>query len=129
MSLSDAYGRSKPAGGFELQSWIFMRVSGVLLLLLALGHLAIMHLINSVHTIDYAFVVGRYDGWLWRSYDLLLLVLAMIHGTNGMRVIIDDFVHHPGWRRLALGSLYALTGGLLLLGTWTALFFRAGAGG
>ena len=45
--LSSAGGRPRPTGGLELYAWLFMRVSGIALLLLALGHLAIMHLINS----------------------------------------------------------------------------------
>ena len=40
-------GRERPTGGFELYAWLFMRVSGVLLLFLALGHLAICLLYTS----------------------------------------------------------------------------------
>ncbi len=101
-----------------------MRLSGLLLLFLALGHLVIMHLVHNVDEISYAFVASRYAGWLWRGYDLLLLVLAMLHGVNGTRILIDDYVHHPAWRRAALGALYAVCGSLLLLGTGVALFFK-----
>ena len=125
MSLSASYGRPKPAGGLELWSWLFMRLSGLLLLLLALGRLVIMHLVHNVDAINYAFVVSRYGHWFWRAYDLLMLVLAMIHGVNGTLVILDDFVPPTGWLRLALGSLYLVCGGLLVLGLYVALFFRA----
>lgn len=123
MSLSAAYGRPKPAGGLELWSWLFMRGSGLLLLGLALGHLVLMHLIHNVDEISYDFVAGRYAGWFWRGYDLLLLTLAMIHGTNGARILIDDHLTASRWRRVALGLLYTLCGGLLLLGIGVALFF------
>ena len=33
-------------GNFELYAWVFMRISGVLLVLLVLGHFAIMHVID-----------------------------------------------------------------------------------
>jgi len=101
-----------------------MRTSGLVLLFLALGHLALMHLIHTVDEINYAFVATRYAGWFWRGYDLLMLVLAMIHGTNGARTLIDDYVHPVMWRRLALGILYVVCGGLLALGVGVAVFFK-----
>ncbi len=124
MTLSAAYGRPKPTGGHELWSWVFMRVSGLVLLFLALGHLILMHLIHNVEEINYAFVAQRYAHWLWRGYDLTMLVLAMLHGTNGVHVLIDDYIHHPRWHRVALGALYLICGGLTLLGVGVALFFK-----
>ena len=124
MDTSPAYARPKPSDGLELRAWIFMRISGVVLLVLALGHLVIMHLINSVYDIDYAFVADRYAGWGWRIYDMVLLVLAMVHGVNGLRVILDDYLHASKWRSLVLGVLYAVSGTLCVLGVGVALFFR-----
>jgi len=124
MNLSSAYGRPKPSGGFEAWSWLFMRISGIVLLVLALGHLVIMHLIHNVDEINYAFVVERFRGFGWRMYDLSMLVLAMIHGANGMRVIIDDYVHAPLWRRVANGLLVLICGSLLALGIFVAIFFQ-----
>jgi succinate dehydrogenase / fumarate reductase membrane anchor subunit len=122
------YARPKPTGGLELWSWVFMRVSGLILLFLALGHLALMHLIHNVDEINYAFVAGRYADWFWRGYDLAMLLLAMLHGTNGARILIDDYLHPPGLRRLALTALYVVCGGLTLLGTYVALFFELASG-
>ncbi|MBI2885192.1 MAG: succinate dehydrogenase [Candidatus Omnitrophica bacterium] len=122
--MSSAYGRPKPIGGMDLWSWYFMRVSGLALLLLALGHLVIMHLINSVDVIDYDFVARRYVGWFWRGYDLLLLVLAMIHGLNGMRVIVDDYLHQPAQRRVAAWLLHGLGTILIVLGVVAVVTFR-----
>ena len=124
MKLSQAYARPRPTGGLELWSWCFMRISGLLLLLLALGHLVLMHLIHSVDEINYAFVAGRYAGWFWRGYDLAMLLLAMVHGTNGVRIIMDDYLHRPAWRRLALTGLYLVCGALTVLGSAVALFFQ-----
>ena len=124
MSVSASYGRPKPSGGLDLYSWLFMRVSGLVLLFLALGHLVIMHLIHNVEEINYLFVANRYAAWGWRFYDLALLVLAMIHGVNGTRVIMDDYVHTQPWRRLAHGVLYTVCGSLLLLGLYVALFYQ-----
>ena len=124
-----SYGsRVKPSGGVELAAWLFMRISGIVLLGLALGHLFIMHVFNSVHVIDYNFVAGRYAGIFWRGYDLAMLWLAMIHGLNGVRTLIDDYLHPPG-REIAIKAMYLLGGLFLILGTWVILTFRAVSGG
>ena len=49
--------RERPLGGFELWAWLFMRISGLLLLILAVGHVLIMHLPGGgVSRIDFGFV-------------------------------------------------------------------------
>ncbi len=124
MSRSLSYATPKPSGGLELWSWLFMRLSGLLLLGLALGHLVIMHLLNSVDVINYDFVAARYAGWFWRSYDGLLLMLALIHGLNGTRILIDDYLANRRGHRLAIGALYAIGAVFLLIGLYVALFFQ-----
>jgi len=115
---------ARPSGGLELWSWFFMRISGLVLLGLALGHMVIMHLINNVDAIDFNFVAERYRGWFWRGYDGLLLVLALIHGLNGVRILIDDYVHPDRPRRIALWALYLVGGVFLALGLSVLLFFQ-----
>lgn len=129
ISASSVGTPAKPSGGFELWSWFFMRLSGLVLLGLALGHLVIMHLINNVDLIDYDFVSGRYAGWFWRSYDMLMLVLAMLHGTNGARILIDDYVHPLGRRRIAVFLLYAICGTFLMIGIAAIVLFKPVTGG
>ena len=41
-------GRARPESGIELYAWVFMRLSGILLLVLALAHLYVMHVANNV---------------------------------------------------------------------------------
>ena len=122
-------GRPAPtASAFELFAWVFMRVSGVILLLLALGHLVIMHLINNVGNINYKFVAGRWSGEMglfWRSYDWLMLILAMIHGINGLRTILEDHLRPGRARTLALTALYAVGLGFLALGSFVVLTFHS----
>jgi len=86
------------SGGWELASWYFMRLSGILLLGLALGHWVIMHVLHGVEAIDSSFVLNRLAKPIWQVYDWLLLTLALLHGWNGLRIIIDDYVHAPAWR-------------------------------
>lgn len=129
VELSAAGGRARPTGGLELYAWLFMRVSGILLLLLALGHLAIMHILNSVDEINFAFVAARWANPLWRLYDWLLLMLGLLHGFNGLRVMVDDYVRAAGWRLLSLVGVYVFTFLFLVAGSLVILTFQPAAGG
>jgi succinate dehydrogenase / fumarate reductase membrane anchor subunit len=117
-------GRPRPESGLELYAWMFMRVSGVVLLFLALGHLLIMHIINNVANIDFQFVARRYATPFWRTYDLVMLWLALIHGLNGIRTLVGDYVRPKGWQVATLASLYVFGFILLALGSLTILTFQ-----
>ena len=73
-------------------AWLFMRVSGLILVIMVLVHFTIMHVINDIQDISFAFVVKRFATPFWISFDLIMLILGLVHGLNGMRTIIDDFV-------------------------------------
>ena len=59
----------RPKQNFETWSWFFMRVSGLVLLFIALLHFALTHIINDVVETDVAFVAARWDNPLWRLND------------------------------------------------------------
>ena len=109
----------------EAWSWAFMRLSGLALVFLALVHFSITHIINDVVETDYDFVAERWNNPAWRLFDWLLLVLALGHGVNGLRWIVDDYVRRPGRRTAVMGLLYGLTAVLVVVGTLTILLFPA----
>ncbi len=115
-SRSDALA---PQGSrFEVLAWKYMRWSGVLLIPLAFGHLAIMHVINSVYVIDYQWVIEKRWALLgWRLYDAFLLWFAGLHGFNGLRTVINDYIHHPPLNRALKVALIGLLIALFALGT------------
>ena len=117
-------GKPRPESGLELYAWIFMRISGLALLFLALGHLLIMHIIHNVDHIDFQFVAARYATPFWRTYDLLMLWFAMIHGVNGIRTVLVDYISPRGWRTASLASLFVLGFVLLTLGSLAILTFQ-----
>jgi len=122
--------RPKPEGsGSERFWWYFMRISGLLLVLLALGHMFIMHVLVELTggEIDFAFVQSRWGTPFWRIYDFALLVLAFVHGANGARVVIADYVAHPTLRGVLVGLLLALAGIWLVLGMAVIVFFNPDA--
>jgi succinate dehydrogenase / fumarate reductase membrane anchor subunit len=111
-------GRERPAGGYELGSWLFMRISGIILLVLAVGHVLIMHVLGSgVERVNFKFVELRWASPFWRTWDWLLLSLALLHGVNGLRVVVLDYVKRPG-ARFAMTWFFNVVGAVLFaLGT------------
>jgi succinate dehydrogenase / fumarate reductase membrane anchor subunit len=116
--------RPRPINSFELYSWYFFRVSGILLLVFALTHLVIMHLLNNVEVIDYNFIKDRWANPLWRTFDLMLLILGLTHGMNGVRVLIYDYVQSRGWRVFSLSALYVVGLFFLLIGAQVIITFN-----
>jgi succinate dehydrogenase / fumarate reductase membrane anchor subunit len=101
-----------------------MRLSGVLIIPLVFGHLAIMHLINSVYTIDYQWIVEKRWALLgWRIYDAFLLWFAGLHGLSGLRNVIRDYVHNQTlYRALIIVMIIVMLivialGSIALIGT------------
>jgi succinate dehydrogenase / fumarate reductase membrane anchor subunit len=117
-------GRERPVGGAELWMWLFMRISGLLLLFLALGHLLIMHLFETgAERIDFGFVATRWESPLWRTWDWMLLMLALIHGVNGLRNITLDYVKPAGLRAAITLLSYVIAFVLMVLGTIIVVTF------
>jgi succinate dehydrogenase / fumarate reductase membrane anchor subunit len=98
----------QPGNRLEAYSWLFMRVSGVILLLAAVFHLLWMHLVIGVDHINFEIVARRWENPLWRVFDLTLLIFALVHGTNGTRWVLEDYIQSPGWQILAKWFLYVL---------------------
>ncbi len=133
---------SKQQGGpskINAWLWTFMRWSGVLIIPLVFGHLALMHVISGVFNItaDDVTVVGtsvagtgsavdfvgaRWDHLVagvavWRIYDAALLALVVVHGFNGVRYVVNDYAHHPVVRRGLTWAIIFLAGLLIVLGS------------
>ncbi|GAB2999659.1 succinate dehydrogenase hydrophobic membrane anchor subunit [Amycolatopsis acidiphila] len=109
---------------FELYSWVFMRISGILLIFLVLGHLLIMNILDGgVHRINFGFVAGRWASPFWQAWDLLMLWLAEIHGGNGLRTIIDDYARKDVTRFWLKMVLYVAMVIVLFVGTLVIFTF------
>jgi succinate dehydrogenase / fumarate reductase, membrane anchor subunit len=113
-------GRAKPVGGTrgEVLLWYWMRISGLLLVFLALFHLWLNHIQTEVGTLSYDLVIGRLSRWpILRVLDFLLLFLGLSHGVNGLKNVIDDRVHEPGKRAFWLSLLFVTFAVFLAAGT------------
>ena len=118
--------RPKPeASGRERFWWYFMRLSGLALVILALGHMFIMHVLVELTggEINFAFVQSRWGTPFWRIYDFALLLLAFLHGANGARIVIGDYVADRTARRFLIGVLLVISAIWLVLGMAVIVFF------
>ena len=117
--------RSRKAANWEKYGWIYMRVSGPLLVVLIFVHL-ISNLVvpdGGVKAIDFAFVAGKWATPFWQWWDLAMLWLALVHGTNGMRTVINDYTEREGVRKTLVVSLWGVCSALILLGTLVIFTF------
>jgi succinate dehydrogenase / fumarate reductase membrane anchor subunit len=113
-------------GNTELYGWVFMRASGVILLVLIFGHLFVNLVAGEgVKAIDFGFVAGKWASPFWQVWDLLMLWLAMIHGTNGMRTIVNDYAERDGLRLALKVALYLAFTVVVVLGTLVIFTFEA----
>jgi succinate dehydrogenase cytochrome b556 subunit len=134
------------AGGQRVERfwWSYMRLSGLLIVPLVFGHLALMHMVQGVFDLTVAgttvtgtgglindsgtaveFVGHRWNYLvagvaLWRLYDFGLLALAAVHGFNGLRYVLTDYtMDNPVLRR---ASIY-----LCIIGAVVMLVMGGGA--
>ena len=108
----------------EKWGWIYMRASGAVLVVLIFGHLFVNLVAgDGVRQIDFAFIAGKYATPFWQIWDTAMLWLALIHGSNGMRTITNDYVTGPTANRLLKGAILVSAVLLLLLGTMVIYTF------
>jgi succinate dehydrogenase / fumarate reductase, cytochrome b subunit len=119
--------------------WSFMRVSGVLIIPLVFGHLAMMHVIQGVFDITtrgvapvgttmanttgtaWEYVAIRWNTmfagvFIWRLYDIGLLILTVIHGFCGLRYVVNDYAQNPIINRGLNIAVFATAVGLIIIG-------------
>lgn len=120
--------RVKPTGGYELWWWYFMRISGLALVFLALGHLFMVHIVHNVEQINYRFVATRWadptTGVLWRLWDLAMINLAILHGFNGIREILYEYIARPKNRIVVSTLIWIVAAGLIGIGSYAIVKFE-----
>lgn len=115
---------SSKRNNFEMVAWLFMRLSGVALVILIFGHLFVNLMTGEgVHRIDFGFVGGKLANPFWQVWDMLLLWLAMLHGTNGIRTIIDDYAQKDKTRAFLKVILFLASAFIILVGTLVIFTF------
>ncbi|WP_431964354.1 succinate dehydrogenase hydrophobic membrane anchor subunit [Nocardia sp. bgisy134] len=114
--------RARSSNNFEKYAWLFMRLSGLLLIVLVIGHMFIMLMIDGgVQRLNFAFVAGRWASPFWQIWDLTMLWLAQLHGGNGLRTVIDDYSRKDS-TRFWLKTLLVISM-ILVMGVGTYVIF------
>lgn len=111
-------GEARPGGGYdrpkgdkgklEVYSWLFMRISGLILIFLALYHLIWWNLIVGVEHLDANVVQARWSNLGFRLFNVALITFAMLHGLNGVRYSIEDYIHKPGTQKLVKRVVFTI---------------------
>jgi succinate dehydrogenase / fumarate reductase membrane anchor subunit len=104
--------------------WLFQRASGVLLVALIFTHLFYnLVLGDGVNQIDFGFVAGKWAAPLWKWWDFTMLVLAMLHGMNGMSYLVNDYARTKRTRTILHALLGSATAVIIVLGTLVIFTF------
>ncbi|MEW6337045.1 MAG: hypothetical protein ACOY3Y_11275 [Acidobacteriota bacterium] len=109
--------------------WTWHVLAGLVILVFAGLHMAIMHLDAILgifspaggHPIDWANVVARGKSLFFTVTYIVLLGAALFHGLYGLRNILLELNFGPALRK-AIGVVLLLLGaGLFVYGTWAAV--------
>ncbi len=100
---------------FEYYTWLFTRLSGIFMLLMAAFGIVYANLAGGrtlmdmptqyrwsffptywhVQNSDIPDVFPNWSNSFWQIYALLLFLVAAMHGFNGLRVVAEDYIHRP----------------------------------
>jgi|SRR4030095_6855427 succinate dehydrogenase membrane anchor subunit len=96
---------SRSSGSF---SWVFQRVSGIVLVIVMIGHYILMHYNpESGHTYDA--VLARMQSNWYRILDMVFVLLGMYHGLNGVWGIFRDY-KLKSWQTVTIMSVLIIAG-------------------
>jgi len=91
---------------YEHVAWKWMRYSAVALIPLVWIHILIQDILVGVHQINLDYVVLRWSMIGWQVYDILLLSFAFAHGMNGLRQILNDYIHSKSTRNVTAWMIF-----------------------
>ena len=119
----------RKSGTSGATAWLFQRVSGMVLVLITIGHFFLMHKdTESGHTFNAVVerLTGPYEVWYKMGY-MTFVVLGLYHGLNGIYNIVRDFKLAPGWNIAAISLLVLVGIAFGAIGFTTILHFNAPA--
>lgn len=130
MTLYSRAGRPRPqSSGSERTIWYLMRLSGLALFVLALGHFLILHLLFDPANQSATWIADhRWNSIFWRAFDWTLLQMVLFHAFMGVRTVLADYVK-GGARTALLMGLYLVAIFLFVAGTVVVLTMPLTAAG
>lgn len=80
--------------GTGAKNWYMQRITGIILVVLLIGHYILMHATpDTGHT--YQAVMERLSQPIWKIIDLSFVTLGLWHGLNGTWSVLRDFEMKP----------------------------------
>jgi len=78
-----------------VEHWWMQRITAIALVPLAIWFaIAALGMIGA----DRAAMVAWMHGWASAAFAILFIVAAIYHMALGLQVVIEDYVHHEGWK-------------------------------
>jgi|SRR5579862_9124645 len=74
--------------------WYAQRVTGALLVPLLVAHFWVEHFMSADllrGDLTYAAILSRISNPAWQAIDIAFLLVALVHGLNGLRNIVLDY--------------------------------------
>jgi succinate dehydrogenase hydrophobic anchor subunit len=125
----------------EYYLWLFTRLSAVLMLFVGAAGIVYANLLGRtmmdapaqyrwaffpiywhVQNTDVPDVFPFWSNAFWRVYCTILVSIAAAHGFNGLRVVMEDYIHRPLLLLFAKGLI--LLSLLFVLGTAIVIIFE-----
>jgi len=97
-------------------AYVALRVTGLVLSVLVLGHFAVTHFVTDVARDNSAFVARRLSSTIWIVWDSTMLAAALAHGAFGIRLAIADYSTEARARRFWERVVTAVVVVLFVLG-------------
>ena len=76
------------------KSWYMQRITGIILVVVLIGHYILMHATpDAGHT--YRAVMERLHQPIWKVIDMTFVTIGLWHGLNGLWSVIRDYEMKP----------------------------------
>ena len=130
----------KPSWNLEFLMWVFTRLSGLSLILLAVLSISAGLLMgartqmdlgtlmrwaffpNPNHVLDSEIPdIFLWSNGIWQGSQILVIMFASTHGFNGLRVVIEDYTQPGFWQGLIRFLIFLLWVISVLVGIYVVL--------
>ncbi len=99
-------------------SWLFQRITAVLLIVCLAIHLALTH-IGDIGEVNSTTIAGRLAHGGLTAVDIILLAAGIFHALNGLRMVAMDYWFSSRSRALALtAGLWVVGLAFFVYGIW-----------
>lgn len=111
-----------PRAARRRTAYVALRLSGVLLAVLVLGHFVATHVTTDVADTDAQFIDRRWASALWVTWDGVMLAATLAHAVLGLWAVTADYSagrRRRIWRAALLvtaGTVFVVGAALLWLG-------------